>query len=141
MHRLQDQIRILRFFQRTFKCIDQMMRQLPDKAYRICQKNLLPTWQLPASCRRIKSCKKLILLQHTGSGQCVEKRGLSGIGITDNCHDRDPVLRPLFACQFPVSLHLPEFTVQLCDPVLDESPVHLQLLFSRSSGSDSTSQT
>ena len=60
------------------------MRKLSDKPYGICQKDLLSVIKLHYSCCGIKGCKKFILRLHSCSGESVQKRRLSCIGIPHN---------------------------------------------------------
>ena len=53
--------------------LNQMMWQLPDKTYGICQKYLLTAWKLQTSCRRVQCCKQLIFRQNICTSQSVEK--------------------------------------------------------------------
>ena len=47
----------------------------------------------------------------------------------------------LLSGHFPVFFDILQFTVQLCDPAFDQAAIHLQFLLSRSSGSNSASQS
>ena len=71
IHHMQDDVAVLCFLQGTLKCLDQVMRQLADKANRICQHDLLPALQLQIAGGGIQGCKKLVLCQNTCIGQTV----------------------------------------------------------------------
>ena len=62
IHYMNNIVRIFGFFQCTFKCLNQMMRQFPYKTYRIRQQHLLVSFQLQHPCRRVQRCKQFILL-------------------------------------------------------------------------------
>ena len=68
---MDDDVRILCLFQRALKGLDQMMRQLADKADRICQHDLLPALQLQIAGGGIQGCEKLVLCQNACIGQTV----------------------------------------------------------------------
>ena len=84
VYHMQDDVAVFCFLQRTFKRLDQMMRQLADKTDRIGQHDLLPAFQLQIAGGWIQRCKQLILCQNACIRQPVQKRGFSGIGISDD---------------------------------------------------------
>ncbi len=80
IYHMNDIVRIFGFFQGTLKGFYQIMGKLPDKSYSIRKKKLLSVIQCQKTCRRIQSGKNLSS-ESTGSGQCIQKRGFSGIGV------------------------------------------------------------
>lgn len=72
IYHMNDIICILSLFQRTFKRFYQMMWQLADKSYSICQKDLLPIFEFQYTRRRIQCCEQLIFCQNAGSCQCIK---------------------------------------------------------------------
>ena len=68
---MQDKIRVPGLLQRALKGLHQMVGQLPDKAYRIRQQNLLAVCQGHPPGGGIQGGEKLILRQDSGAGQGV----------------------------------------------------------------------
>ena len=106
IHHMQNDIRVFCFLQGTFKCLDQVMGQLPNKANGIRQIDSGSPGKLQHSGCRVQCGKQFVLRKDPGICQCIQKGRLTRIGIPYNsgCHDTVPF--PALAQKLPVALHL-----------------------------------
>jgi len=140
IYHMNDVVRIFGFFQGTLEGFYQIVGKLPDKSYSIRKKKLLSVIQCQKTCGRIQRGKKLILRKHRRTGQCIQKRGFSRIGVADNSRSLQISCRSSGTEQFPVLFHLGKFLLQCGDPVSDQTAVCLQFLLTGTSGTDSSSK-
>ena len=141
IYHMNDIIRIFGFFQGTLEGFYQIMWKFSDKSYGIREKKLLPVIQCQKTCGRIQCGKKLILRKHRRTGQSIQKRGFSGICVTDDSRSLQIAYRSSGTDQLPVFLHLRKFLLQCGDPFSDQTAVCLQFLLTGTSRSDSSSKS
>ena len=138
---VEDDVAVACLLQSALKGLDQVVRQLSDKAYRICQKNILAAGKLKHPGGGIQSGEQLVLRQNPCVGQIIEQRGLACVGVAHNGRRHGAVSVSLLSGHLPVAFYVLQFCLQLPDSLMDQTPVRLQLLLSWSSRSDSSSQT
>ena len=138
---MNDVVRIFGFFQGTLEGFYQIMWKFSDKSYGIRKKKLLPVIQCQKTCSGVQRGKKLILRKHRRTGQCIQKRGFSSVGVTHNSRSLQIAYRSSGTDQLPVFLHLGKFLLQCGDPVSDQTAVCLQFLLTGTSGTDSSSKS
>ncbi len=124
---MQQQIRLMGFFQRCFEARDQAMRQITNEPYGIAQQNRSPAGQLPATSPRIERRKQTVLGQPPRIGHGIHERALAGIGIADERDCHAVITRadePLFAF-----VNRFELVAQIVNPLFDQATVDFELLF------------
>ena len=102
---MQNNIRIFCLLQRAPKGLYQMMGQLPDKANRIRQQNLLAAVQFQIPGCRIQSGEQLVLFQDIRPCELIQQSGFSRIGITHDSGNRNRIPAALLSCDFPMAFH------------------------------------
>ncbi len=138
---MDDDVRVPGLLQCTFKCLDQVMGQLPDKSYRIGQQDLLLSFQLQDPGGGVQRGKQHRILQDPRVCQGIFHTALPRRGIAYQCRHLHVGALPLGADQFPVLFHFLQLPFQTADPLPDQAPVHLQLFLSRASRPDPAAQT
>jgi hypothetical protein len=80
---VDQHVSFIKLFKGGLECLEQFIGQIPDKTNGIGYYYLSILWKSkPAACG-IQGCKKFIFSDYLTLGQCVEKGGFAGIGITD----------------------------------------------------------
>ena len=68
---VQDDVRVPGLLEGALKCLDQVMRKLPDESDRVRQQDLLPIRKCQVPGRRVQRREELVLLQDARAGQPV----------------------------------------------------------------------
>ena len=71
IYNMENIVCIFCFFKCAFKRLDQMVRKLADKSYRVCQKHLLMSIQFQHTGGRVECCKKLIFFEYLCISQMI----------------------------------------------------------------------
>ena len=141
VHHMNNDIRILRFLQRTFKRFHQMVWKLPYKAYRIRKQDLLSIIQRQRPRRCVQRGKQHGIFQNPRIRQGILYTALSRGGIAHKRSYFHARLSALGPDQFPVFFHISQVPFQSADSLPDQPAVHLQLFFTRTSCPDAAAQT
>ena len=81
VHHMDQEVGLDDFFERSFECLDQPMRQLADETDRVCQEHTLVRRQAQAPRRRIERREQFVLGQCARAGELIQQRRLSGVGV------------------------------------------------------------
>ncbi len=116
------------------------MRQIANESHSVRQQNLSPRRQRHAAQCGIEGGKHASALQHTGLGERIEQRRLSGIGVADQRDRRDghgfaplPLLAANPADILQLLLHVP-------DAAVDFAAIGFQLGLAGAAGADAAAE-
>ena len=87
---------------------------------------------------RIERCKKLIFHKGIRTGQPIQQRGFSRIGVSDDRRERKALPDSSFALNIALFAHFRKFFLQLRDSQFDHSAVVFDLFFSFAAGTHRT---
>ena len=136
----QQHIGQQRLFQRRMKRIDQRMRQLADETNGINQQKLAAGRRFDRANHRIERGEQLILRQHVRAAQRIEQGRFSGVGVTDQRHNRHLVFLSSGAPETALAAQFINFPAQVAHPSADAPPVHFQPRFARAARADTAAQ-
>jgi hypothetical protein len=108
---------------------DKLGRQVRDEADRVRKYRLVDAGQRYLPHRRVERGEEQILRHHVRSGQMVEKRRFSGVGIPHQRNHRPGRALPPGAVEAARLAHLFQLAAQLRHAVADQPPVGLDLGF------------
>ena len=129
-----------RFLQRGAEGADQRMGQLADKADGVRQQILCVLGRRHPAGHRVQRGKQLVLHIDVGPGQGVQQGGLAGVGIAHQRHYGNLVAFPALPPDAALLFQLVQPPSQLCHPFPDTPPVHFQLAFAGTPGTDTAGQ-
>ena len=118
-----------RLRQSRLKRLDELSRELLNKANGIGQADLAALIQSQSPRRRVERRKQLVFDINIGAGKTIEKRRLAGIRIANKgnaIHSRIPAS---FALNTPTNLKLFELASQRRNSVPNQAAVNLELAF------------
>ncbi len=79
---VQQQVRVARLFERSPKCLDQLVRQVANEAHSVRQHDRPQVIELESAQGRVEGGEQLVSREHVGIGYRVEQRRFAGVGIT-----------------------------------------------------------
>ena len=141
VHHVEQQVRILHHFQGGFEGRHQLMGQPLDEPYGVRQGAAAAVRQIQLPGGGVQGGEQLILGIDVRMGQGIQQGALPGVGIPHQAHLLHFVLVPGPLLLFPVALHPADLVFQEGDPIPDPPPVHFQLGFPGSPGTDAAPQT
>ena len=130
---MQQQIRILQLIQCSFKCRNQLRRQITDKPNRICQQCFGAIWQIKCSGGRIQCSKQLVLHINLIIGQRIQQRRFPRIGVAYQCYQWQVVAQFVFLLHFTMLAHLTQLILNHLYSLTNPTTVCFQLGFPRAS--------
>ena len=81
IHYVQDQIGLCHLLQGRFKCLNQGVREIPDKPYGVRDNRSTDDRNIDLTQCRIQGCKKLIRCIHLTLCQLIKQRRFSRVGV------------------------------------------------------------
>ena len=105
------------------------MRQFADETDGVGQQQFALVRQNQLARRRIKRGEKFVFNQSIRSGESVQKRGFSRIGVADNRGERHCVADASFALDVALTADGSKLLFELPDAVFDHAAVVLNLFF------------
>ena len=135
---MQDQVSFNNFFERSAEGIDQFVRQIGNEAHGIGQNQLPPAFQAQAPQGWVKGGEQHVLGQNIGTGQRVEQRGFSGVGVTDKRNNMRALTLSCGAVQASGTAHVFQIAFELVYPLQQHASVEFKLGFPRAAHKAST---
>ena len=136
---VQQEIRLVHFFERRAEARDQIVRQLANESNGIGQQNLRVLAEVYLARQRIERREQPVFDKDFGRiPDRAQNRRLAGVGVAD---ERSP---KRFAPAGPLNharrLNVVELVLEQLDALVDQPPVGLELSFSRAPDSDAAAE-
>src|SRR5208283_2179926 len=129
---MNKQVRIFKLFESRFKSGEKVPGEVPDKPDRVCYYDLSITGEPQPPACGIERGKHLVLNNSGTSGQRVQQRRFTGVGVSYYRNNGDPVPNPSLFALPPCLAEYFQFLFKSCYPVTYAPPVEFKLHFSRS---------
>ena len=136
VHHLEQQIGAQHLLQRGAEGVDQVVGQLVDEAHRIGQDDLAVRLERDPPRGGIQGRERHVGHERVGIGQGVQERGLAGVRVAHQGHDRHLGPIPTTTGRRAVALDLGDLVAEPMDLLADPAPVGLELALARSPGAD-----
>jgi hypothetical protein len=133
---VQDEVGLGRFLQRGPERVDQLVRQVPDEADGVGQRERPPGRRLGPADGRVEGGEQRVLDQDPGPGEHVEQARLARVGISRDDHGRHVAASPLAALHLTAGRHARDVLLQPGDTRPQPPPVGLDLGLARTAGAD-----
>ena len=122
--------------QRRPERLDELVRQMADKADRVGQRVVPPVRRLGAAHSRVERREQCVLDEHPCAGEPVEQGGLSGVGVARDDHARHGPTTALLPLHLAGCFHAGDLAAQLRAALADPAPVGLDLRLTGTTGAD-----
>ena len=137
---MDQDIRLVQFFQSGLERLQKFCRQVPDKSNRVRNDDIDISWKPQTAAGRIERCKEFVFGNNMTLGQRVQECRLAGICIADKGKDRKVFLTPAPSSLVSLTAYRFQFFCKLCKPVADPSPVHLKTRLAGPSAANAAGQ-
>ena len=114
---------------RCLEGLDQLMRQLADKADRVGDHDIQRVGHREKARRRVQRVKQAVIRGNARAGQRVQKRRLARVRVADDGDDGNFILAAAVALRGAHAAHLFKVRLQLVDLSVDVAAVGLKLRF------------
>ena len=126
---MQQKVGVFEFLERCLEGLDQLVRQLADKADRVGDHDIQRVGHREKARRRIQRVKQAVIRGNARAGQRVQKRRLARVRVADDSDDGNFILAAAVALRGAPAAHLFKVRLQLVDLSVDVAAVGLKLRF------------
>ena len=126
---VQQKVGVFEFLERCLEGLDQLVRQLADKADRVGDHDIQRVGHREKARRRVQRVKQAVIRGNARAGQRVQKRRLARVRVADDGDDGNFILAAAVALRGAHAAHLFKVRLQLVDLSVDVAAVGLKLRF------------
>ena len=138
---MQQKIGVFQFLQCGAEGIHQMMGELCNEAHGVGENHVQIVGYLQLAGCGIQGVKQPVVGGNSRTGQPVQQRGLSRVGIAHNGNHRYRIFHSPFPLDGTHLAHLFQLRLQPVDPLADVTAVGFQLCFTGATGADAAALT
>ena len=133
---MHEKLRLLRLFECRPEGRHQVMGKLADEPDGIGEHHRVAATEIEPAKRRIEGGEQPVLGEDAGAGQPVEQGRFSGVRVAHQGDHRHPGPGPRAPAEPAAYAHLVEALAHHANPLVDETPIRLELRLARPAQAD-----